>query len=65
LAVQAERRNAEEQVPLRQIEDIAKQMSTLLRAAFERFLSSEYLGLMAIIWANLKPMQSNGSREFS
>jgi hypothetical protein len=48
LAVETERRNAEEQVPLRQIEAIAAQISTWLRVAFEQFLGSESPSLMAI-----------------
>ena len=48
LAVETERRTALEQIPLRQIEDIARQISEWLRVSFERFLSSESAGLMAI-----------------
>jgi hypothetical protein len=46
--VETERRNAEEQVPLRQIEDISLQIATWLRLSFERFLNTESPGLMAI-----------------
>jgi len=35
-------------LPLRQIEDIAAQISTWLRLSFERFLSAESPGLMSI-----------------
>jgi hypothetical protein len=48
LAVETERRNAEEQVPMRQIEDIALQIATWLRLAFDQFLSSESRSLMGI-----------------
>jgi hypothetical protein len=48
LAVEVERRAAEEQIPLRQIEDISRQIATWLRMAFVEFLSSEAPGLMAI-----------------
>jgi len=48
LAVETERRNAEEQIPLRQIEDIAAQISTWLRTAFEQFLGAESPSLMAM-----------------
>jgi hypothetical protein len=48
LAVETERRNALEQIPLRQIEAVAAQISTWLRVAFERFLSAETGPLMAI-----------------
>jgi hypothetical protein len=46
LAVETERRNAEEQVPMRQIEDIALQIATWFRLAFDQFLSSESRSLM-------------------
>jgi hypothetical protein len=48
LAVETERRNAEEQVPIRQIEDIALQIATWLRLALDQFLSSESRSLMGI-----------------
>jgi hypothetical protein len=48
LAVETERRNALEQIPMRQIEDISLQIATWLRLAFEQFLGSESPGLMAI-----------------
>jgi hypothetical protein len=48
LAVETERRNAEEQVPMRQIEDIALQIATWLRLALDQFLSSESRSLMGI-----------------
>ena len=49
LAVETERRNAGEQVPLRQVEDIVAQIATWLRTSFEQFLSAESPGLMAIM----------------
>jgi len=48
LAVETERRQAEEQVPLRRIEAVAAQISDWLRLAFEQFLSAESPGLMGI-----------------
>jgi hypothetical protein len=48
LAVENERRNAEKQIPLRQIEDIAAQISTWLQTAFEQFLGAESPSLMAM-----------------
>jgi hypothetical protein len=48
LAVETERRNALEQIPMRQIEDISLQIATWLRLAFEQFLGSESPGLMGI-----------------
>jgi hypothetical protein len=48
LAVETERRSALEQIPMRQIEDISRQISDWLRSAFEQFLGSESAGLMAI-----------------
>ncbi len=41
IAVLTERRQAGEQVPLTQIEDVARQISEWLRVAFERFLAAE------------------------
>jgi hypothetical protein len=48
LAVETERRNSEEQVPMRQVEDISLQIATWLRLSFERFLNAESPGLMGI-----------------
>jgi hypothetical protein len=48
LAVETERRNALEQIPMRQIADISLQIATWLRLAFEQFLGSESPGLMGI-----------------
>jgi hypothetical protein len=48
LAVETKRRNAEEQVPMRQIEDTVLQIVTWLRLAFDQFLSSESRSLMGI-----------------
>ncbi len=48
LAVETERRTALEQIPLRQIENVALQISIWMRSALEQFLSSESPGLMAI-----------------
>ena len=48
LAAETERRTALEQIPLRQIEDIAAQISTWLRTAFEQFLGAESPSLMAM-----------------
>jgi hypothetical protein len=48
LAVESERRNALEQIPMRQIEDISLQIATWLRMAFEQFLGSESRSLMGI-----------------
>jgi hypothetical protein len=48
LAVETKRRNAEEQVPMRQIEDISLQIIIRLRRAFDQFLSSESRSLMGI-----------------
>ena len=47
-AVETERRTALEQIPLRQIEDIAAQISTWLRTAFKQFLGAESPSLMGI-----------------
>jgi hypothetical protein len=48
LAVETERRNALEQIPMRQIEDVSLQIATWLRLSFERFLNAESPGLMGI-----------------
>jgi hypothetical protein len=48
LSIEIERRNIEEQVPMRQVEDISLQIATWLRIAFTQFLSSESPGLMGI-----------------
>jgi hypothetical protein len=48
LSIETERRNAEEQVPMREVESVAAQISTWLRLSFERFLSAESPGLMSI-----------------
>jgi hypothetical protein len=48
LAVETERRAAEEQIPLRQVESVAAQISTWLRVTFEQFLNAESPGLMSI-----------------
>jgi hypothetical protein len=48
LAVETERRTILEQIPMRQIEDISRQISDWLRSAFEQFLTAESSGLMAI-----------------
>ena len=48
LAVETERRNAEEQVPKRQAEDISLHIAEWLRIAFAQFLSSESRSLMGI-----------------
>jgi hypothetical protein len=48
LAVEVARRSGDEQVPKFLVEQISTQISGWLRAAFEQFLSSESLGLMAI-----------------
>jgi hypothetical protein len=48
LSIEIERRTAGEQIPMRQIEDIATQISTWLRLSFERFLNAESPGLMGI-----------------
>jgi hypothetical protein len=48
LAVESERRNSLERIPMRQIEDISLQIATWLRIAFAQFLSSETRSLMGI-----------------
>jgi hypothetical protein len=48
LAVEVERRTALEQIPLRQIEDVSRQISEWLRISFAQFLSAESHGLMEI-----------------
>jgi hypothetical protein len=48
LAVENERRNALEQIPMRQVQDVALQISTWLRTAFEQFLNAEAVLLMDI-----------------
>jgi hypothetical protein len=48
LAVEVERRTALEQIPLRQIEDVSRQISEWLRISFAQFLSAESPGLMGI-----------------
>jgi hypothetical protein len=48
LAVETERRTALEQIPMRQIEAIAVQISTWLRTAFEQLVGSESPSLMGI-----------------
>ena len=48
LAVETERRTALDQIPLRQIEEVAREISTYLRRAFENFIGSESPSLMAI-----------------
>jgi hypothetical protein len=48
LAVETERRKADDQVPMWLVKDISLQIATWLRAAFEQFLSSESSDLMAI-----------------
>jgi hypothetical protein len=48
LAVETERRTALERIPMRQIEDISRQISDWLRIAFAQFLSAESSGLMSI-----------------
>jgi hypothetical protein len=45
---ETERLTALEQVPTRQVESVAAQISTWLRTAFEQFLGSESSSLMAI-----------------
>jgi hypothetical protein len=48
LAVETERRKADDQVPMWLVKDTSLQIATWLRTAFEQFLSSESSGLMAI-----------------
>jgi hypothetical protein len=48
LAVETERRNAEEQVPQKQVEAVALYVAEWLRIAFAQFLSSESRSLMGI-----------------
>ena len=48
LAVETERRKADEQLPIWQVEDVSLQIAIWLRTAFERFLSAETVPLMAI-----------------
>jgi hypothetical protein len=47
-AIETERRTILEQVPMRQVESVAVQISTWLRIAFAQFLSSESPCLMSI-----------------
>jgi hypothetical protein len=48
LAVETERRKADEQLPIWQVEDVSLQIAIWLRRAFEQFLSAESPSLMAI-----------------
>jgi hypothetical protein len=48
LAVETERRTALEEIPLREIDAIAAQISDWLRTSFEQFLSVESPALMGI-----------------
>ena len=48
LAVETERRNAEEQVPKRQVESVSLFLAEWLRIAFAQFLSAESRSLMGI-----------------
>jgi len=48
LAVETERRTTLEQIPLRQIEDVSRQISEWLRISFAQFLNAESPGLMGI-----------------
>jgi hypothetical protein len=65
LAVETERRNAEEQVPQKQVEAVSLYVAEWLRIAFAQFLSSESRSLMGSgIWANsnsTQPIVSAGS----
>jgi hypothetical protein len=47
-AIETERRAAGEQIPLREIEAVAAQISTWLRLSFERFLNVDSPSLMSI-----------------
>jgi hypothetical protein len=47
LAAETERRKADEQLPLRQVSDVALQISTWFAGSFAQFLNAESLGLMA------------------
>jgi hypothetical protein len=47
LAVETERRKADEQLPLRQVSDVALQIATWFAGSFVRFLLDESPGLMA------------------
>jgi hypothetical protein len=48
LAVETERRKADEQLPMWQVEEVSLQIAIWLRTAFEQFLSAESPSLMAI-----------------
>jgi hypothetical protein len=48
LAVETERRKADEQLPLRQVQDVARQISTWFTGSFTQFLSVESPALMGI-----------------
>jgi hypothetical protein len=65
LAVETERRKSDEQVAKALVEDFALEISKWLRLSFERFLSAESPGLMAIAdLGEFSSRQSNGSAEF-
>jgi hypothetical protein len=46
LAVETERRKADEQLPMRQVSDVARQIATWFAGSFTQFLSTESSGLM-------------------